>query len=247
VLKTGLISIDQRTSLGPPDSYNGSANALFLESSSAVNPSCAVTTSGPCTATVCTTSGAGGGDAGALTYPSAGTITITTPMGPGFTLSPGADGSYTFTTRQGQLWTAGGSVAVSAAGAAVPAFSGAVSAPPDITLTAPVFGANTYVTISRATDLAVTWTGGGAGNVRITFGTTHTGSFTGVQCVVPQGPGAAAIPAAVLGKLAKADGATILGSFAVVPLNDTNLKAGDFDVILRATGTSVSGGFRASD
>jgi hypothetical protein len=171
-------------------------------------------------------------------------------MGPGFTLSPGADGSYTLATGSDQLWTAGGSVAVTATGAAVPAFSGAVSAPADIEVTAPAFGLNNYVTISRATDLPVTWTGGGVGNVTITFTTVDPkpmGGFTSVSCVVPEAPGSTAIPAAIIGKLAKADGATILGSFSVVPSNETPLKAGDFDVTLRAGGTSYSGNFRASD
>ena len=251
VVKKGTLTVSQTLQvIGGNDYYSGYAFASFYQyDPSKVGPgACTTTTTGACSVIACNL--ASTQDAGVVSYPNAGTVTFTTPAPTTFTLSPtGANGAYNVPTTQTQIWTAGDTVTASATGGDVPAFSGkTVTAPSDVTVTAPVFDTSARTTLSRASDLSVAWSGGSVGNVQIMVSTSQVGVHSvSATCTFAATAGSATIPAAVMGQLDKADGTSIYGSIVVAPQNDVPFKAGDWDVTLRAGAGGKSGLFTATD
>jgi hypothetical protein len=188
-------------------------------------------------------------DAGAL--PSAGTITITGgSISPSFVLNPtGAGGPYATVSAQKQSFNAGDTLSVTATGGQVPAFSGkTVTAPGEITLTAPMFDAIGQTSFSRATPLAVTWTGASSGSILVLLTTSQPNvRAVEVACIYPAPTGSASVPAAVLGMIDKADGKTISGRLGVQPIVDAPFTSGMYSVVFRARATSQGGNFTATD
>ena len=138
---------------------------------------------------------------------SAGVITIsggtTTPV----TLTPDGTATYAqfFNGKTPPLYAGGESITIAAAGADVPAFNATLTAPKEVTLTAPM--AATPFVIDRTKSLAFTWTGGTLGNVVVTIG--DAGSATKSEflvCTFAAAGGSGTIPSAGLMKLAAGTG-----------------------------------------
>jgi hypothetical protein len=131
------------------------ATAAFATMIDATLPSdCTQTVQGGCQLTLCTSPYV----AGASTYVSAGTITAVggTPTTT-YTLDPSEMNTYTYGPVDGNaVFSDGDTITVAGTGAAVPAFSQALTIPTIPKITAPA----TTATVPRASDLTVTWTGG---------------------------------------------------------------------------------------
>ncbi len=218
--KFGSVFIQSYTAMQPPGTtiHGGSAAATFF------------TTSGPCTRSMmgnCEIDSCSGGPG---TAASAGTVTITGAMQP-ISMMPAADHTYTAISTQTALFAAGDSLTFAAAGADVPAFSQMLTAPARVTITAPVKPSNATLTVTRAQDLTVSWSGGGnTGQVLVALlpGSTSSGAMT-LYCRFPAGSGQGSVPALALQHLQSGPGA-----FAMASISDGGTTAGDWAVRLEA-------------
>ena len=225
-IKGGTVVLTQTVTPieGQPDFVNATASASFYQGSFALgggsDSRCTTSEQGSCMVTECDLTGpvpdAGAAeDAGVTLRPHAGDITIggVTPI----TLTPTSDGMYATKTLTEKIWDTA-DFSVKAAGAAVPAFEKLLQVPASIALTAPVLpDAPAKAEIDRSADLALSWTGGGAGVVTASAitslldGTTLSKSTT-VTCTYPASGGTGTIPAASLGKLLVGDGSLVVTS-----------------------------------
>lgn len=158
---------------------------------------CEKTTLGDCEFSVCPTTDAGqAGD-----YLSAGTVTITGLDSALPLASRTANAAYMSSVFSNYLWTTSRPVTVTVTGSPdVPAFTMDTVAPHPIVVTAPIPTPSSPLvdySISRATDLAVTWTGGVEGKVIVTMGNV-SGSLT---CTVDATKGTLSVPSALMKKI----------------------------------------------
>jgi hypothetical protein len=253
-VKKGQIIVSQTTTAAANNTYYSSyATAYFYayDPNSLGASQCAITTAGSCTVTECNLSGGSAGDGGVAVPPNAGTLTITGGQISGaLTLTPtNTNGSYTAPVLQSRIFSPGATLSVSATGGAVPAFSGkTVQAPPDLTVTAPAFDGQNRTSLSRAGALSVGWTGAGPGSVQVALTTSqqYVRSVSAV-CMFPAAGGGAQVPAAVMGKLDRANNTTIYGSMTITPVEETAFQSGGWDIAFRAQGTGKAGLFTTSD
>jgi hypothetical protein len=178
---------------------------------------CTASTIGDCLVSACTLSDAP--DAGAppsATALDAGMITVTGAGASKAVLTFGAISAYT--TQQGyaavssetQFFSGGDTITVVGAGGAdLPAFAAqSVVAPSEIVLSAPVC-AGLACDVDRTQDLAVAWTGGGAGKVKAAFETVGSTSTGSVFCTFDAASGMGTVPKAALAVLGDTrDGST---------------------------------------
>jgi hypothetical protein len=149
---------------------NTSVTAGFSSSvGGMVNARCSTRTVGGCQLISCAGGAADGGvgaDAGAADSVPAGTLTITGGGDP-ITITPGMGGAYTFNEMR-ERFMAGANITVSASGdpMGVPMFSGMVTMPSAVNVTAPMLNPLMPLMVSRSAPLMVTWTGGTTGTVR---------------------------------------------------------------------------------
>jgi len=192
----------------------GSASAVFYSSTGP----CTRMVLGECELDSCT-------DA-PQTAVSAGMVTITGATKP-IALTPAANHTYTPLSSTTALFGNGDPLTFAAAGADVPAFSHALVAPSKVTITAPVKPATT-LTVDRASDLAVSWTGGGTGQVLVAL---LSGAQTGtsVYCRFAASAGHGMVPAQTLQHLQGGSGA-----FAMAAIDDAEVDAGMWAVHLEA-------------
>ncbi|CAN5910355.1 hypothetical protein BH11MYX2_BH11MYX2_08100 [soil metagenome] len=155
---------------------------------------------------------------------SAGTVKFGTS--PPTTLVPDGSGTYMAATMENPL---SGNISVDVSGATVPAFTGTATIPPAAILTQPSIVAG-KLTINRATDLVVKWTGGG-GDVSITVGSAFSGGSTMVNCVFAASAHQGTVPANLLSQLPT--GTT--GSFGASIQAKTMKDAGDWTIWIGAT------------
>ena len=155
----------------------------------------------------------------------------------GIVLSPSAASTYVVTTPASFDYTSvyirgGDTLTYAAAGSltAIGPFHLSLTAPSDVTLTAPVFNTiSESTTLDRSQDVVVSWTGGEAGTmvqVTLTTLTEATDIQTGVQCTFPAGGGTGTLPSSGLRQLAPASPAAANGQFDVVALTQTTTTAG---------------------
>ncbi len=103
--------------------------------------------------------------------PDAGTVTPTLVSAGVITIHDGSAqlGQLTFDAGDGYnaldsitdttlLWGSGDTITISATGATVPAFSGTVVVPDDLTVTSPTLSLTTPTTVPVASDLVISWT-----------------------------------------------------------------------------------------
>lgn len=262
-VKTGDVHIFQ-TTLGAATGYAAAASFTTIEPSNppATSPvTCTASTQGDCKVTVCVTNAAsdagtsdagaddGGPDAGVTgpTFDSAGDVTFTGgQLAAALKLTPGSNNTYPPATGTTAAFTGGDVVAVSAAGATVPAFSDSLNAPGNITVTAPTF--NGFSTaINKAQNLSVTWSGGGATadggvapSVLVTLGSATTAKSTSVVCTYPLAGGTGVVPAAALTDLDSN------GAISIAPIASKLISAGDYNVTYSLSASGASGSFTAN-
>jgi hypothetical protein len=163
---------------------------------------------GPCRIADCSSPKTGGAAAPG-TAPShrpldAGRITITSPLRSAV-LEPDDRGTYVEEHRDvTAIWQPGQAVDVAATGGAVPAFSGRLVGPEPVQLISPR-PTSLPLNISRDTDLLFAWTGGGAGEVAITF--SSSGNYAvQVTCRFPALSGMGTVNRSVLALVPPGDG-----------------------------------------
>ncbi len=149
------------------------------------------------------------GDAGTVAVFSAGTITIKDGTSTLANLNPGTNGAYGITSgamNPTVKWTAGDTLAVSAAGATVDAFTGNLVTVVDLAGVTPVLSLKTATSVPLASPLVVSWTAGTATTVRVTLlaakGTAGDGL---ISCSVDDSAGTVTVPTALLSKFATGD------------------------------------------
>jgi hypothetical protein len=158
-------------------------------------------TAGACTISIFSSIGGGGDSTGV----GAGAITISGGRVPVMLTPSSASGavSYASYSDPQPLWTGGETLMVAAAGDLVPAFTASAIAPGAVTITAPAPSATTMM-LSRTSDLAVAWTGGGAGPVRVEldFPLPMLGvADERIDCAFDEGAGSGSVPSTALATL----------------------------------------------
>lgn len=245
--KTGSVTLTQSTFSAAGQSFTsytagaGFYNLTGTATGTTGDSTCTTTTEGTCTALVCPKA-TGETDAGTVedagapaTPPNAGDITVEALST--LTLSvDAASGLYAGKSGQTALFDTGGQIHISAIGADVPSFDDTFAAPPSITLTSPVVPtAPAKLTINGGAQLDLAWTGGAAGSVETLITAADATSSTVVTCTFDASTGSATVPASIMAKLAKGDGAFLVSTQTVEAL-----KAGDYDVSLKASASAAT-------
>ena len=174
-----------------------------------------------------------------LVSQSAGAISVTSPrlVAP-LNIDYSGD-RYSLAISQSPAFVPGDIVTATAAGGTVPVFSKSAAAPSDINVTNPLPAS---IAIPRSADLAVSWTGGGVGVVEVSLSSQNDAAQKTVNavCLFPAAGGTGSIPAAVLGRVDKADGSAIRGLLSFAPQSLNTFVVGDHEVTLRVLGTRIS-------
>jgi len=190
--------------LSSPVSWSGAAS-FYTGTVPTMSPQCTYSTVGACIAAHCTIGTADGGTAATYSLVSAGDVAVTvgTAAPVAFAVQPG--GYYVAPGSSTQPLFAGGEmITFSTSGAVAPASSTTVQAPAPPTLTVP--SQSPPYTISRSSDFAFAWTGGGPGQFTVSV-QTNPGSiapgtpYGSVRCVFALGDGSGVIPSAALAVL----------------------------------------------
>lgn len=223
---------------------NTTVTAGFGENSSTSSVRCTQRTQGACTINECTTPATDGGaapqDAGASNNGarSAGVITIS-GGGQMVQLMPGADNQYMTSNQQVQVFAPGTALTVSAAGdpMGVPAFTGMLTMPSAVTVTAPMLSFTAATPISRSQALAAAWTGGTTGKVSVVLVSSQSSSSVTVSCSFDAAGGTGTVPADIMALLPAGTGTIAVGS------TDTREQmAGDYKVTLTSSALGLMGG-----
>lgn len=228
--------------------FSSSASAFFTPISAPSPPAwCAPQAIAGCSVLDCDFSAAPT-QPGTSTAPSAGTITFGGPLlgALGISLDPSPPlGLYVTAQRKNRLFAPGDLLSVAASGGDVPAFSGTVTAPNDVFVTAPALGLLSTLSVDRSASFPVAWTGGGGtGVVSVTLSTSHVNGTTPVRavyvsCAALATTGALTMPAAAVAKL-EPTSTNIAGFVTVESRNDAAVAVGTRTVVLRAS--TVTGG-----
>lgn len=207
-VKSGVIALSQQ-SLSVLDQVVTSTTAfasfsIFTPGSSSADPDalpCEVETVGSCTLSVCDTSDVSQDPpaSGTSMQVSAGDVTID-GLAQELVLSSEASGNYTPVTGMTALWEGGETVTASAPGSAdVPEFSLEVSAPSDVSLTAPELDLLTPLAVSRSADLEFTWSEGEDGTVTVMISESMGDDVSrSISCSVAATEGSVSVDASLL-------------------------------------------------
>ena len=260
--KTGFVNFTQNTFAGPI--YSNSGTAAFYDLPAGTDLDCTgfSTVSTPtaatsaCTIKVCTdpisldagpTPDAGASDAGPVTLPNTGDITLKTAIQTsGVVLTANQSGTYTVATSTSQWWAAGDNTAeVKSNGSAtsIAAFDDTgLLAPGDVTN--PSLGGSNVggpsvspIAFDRGTDLAVTYSGGAAGTkLTVNLTTTSSAKKAFVRCDFDASNGSQSIKTADLENLEQANGTSVTGAYTVQDrtVKSTSASGFTFDVVLGA-------------
>jgi hypothetical protein len=233
----GAITVDSRRYLSGGQTYGqGSATAAFVRDQTDPFLGCERRVIGPCDAHFnCKPvrvdplpDMAQSGDLGVSLYASAGTISVEgLPMAVSLTLMTSGmfAGQYNVFQQYTPMFSGGETLTVRAGGGEVPAFMNLVTAPPE-----PTVSAQLPSPLSRNQDLPLGWSGGGAGQLRVSVSVQQAMTSAGLECSFSSSAGAGAIPAQALQMLPA--GQAVFG-FTVVSAND--FFAGAWQVELAAT------------
>ncbi|HEY1532645.1 MAG TPA: hypothetical protein VGF76_01460 [Polyangiaceae bacterium] len=102
-----------------------------------------------------------------------------------------------------------------------------VIAPSDVVITAPTCPGLVCPEIDRTTDLAVTWTGGGAGQVRASFETIGPNNTGSVFCTFDSGAGSGVVPKAALAVLGDISDGVTTGLQVFQSMSTVDFTVGD--------------------
>jgi hypothetical protein len=186
----------------------GSAYGSFYRlppapSGSAPTSSCTTTTTGACTVNACTfgPSTTTDGGAPAISYTNAGVVTVSGVLvnSGSMTLTPGG---YGYQTLSGAVafFKGGENIDISAPGnpSGAPAFNVALTAPASIKVTAPLFDAQSRVTVGAGQSLSVAWQNGGGGEVAVQISAATSAKSAIAHCSFPAASGHGVVPSAAL-------------------------------------------------
>jgi hypothetical protein len=249
IVKGGAISLSQSgLVIAGVTYYSSSASAAFYTATVTGSSNCTTTTLGGCTVTECIIP-ADAGTATPVPPESAGDITLT---GPSLKLADGgvvtlkfSDAGYSAAATSTKFWAGGDTLTATAVGATVPAFTSQhVTAPTDLTLTAPTCASFACGAFSRTADLPVTWTGGTASAVTVMLSSTSAAKSVLVLCKPASSP--TTVGSAAMAKLGQSD-AGFSNFFGVTPSNTNTFTAGAYSVSLSASGAGGLGTFTTSN
>jgi hypothetical protein len=153
-------------------------------------------------------SDAGTVDAGTVTFDSAGVISIKDGTTAVAALMPASNDGYAISSANNPSvkWNPGDTLAFSAAGATVDAFTGNLVTVVDFAGLSPALSLTTATTVPLASAFTLSWTPGTGTNVRLIVGafdkTTEEGSIT---CDAADSAGTVTVPTALLSKFATGD------------------------------------------
>jgi hypothetical protein len=197
---------------------------------------CTASTIGPCLVEACTIAD----NAGASTTPNAtvlnaGTITVTGAGDSQALLTFGVvspqstQKGYASVHADTQFFSGGDSITVQGAGGPdLPAFTAhALIAPNEVVITAPTCPDLICPEVDRTQDLAVTWTGGAAGQVRASFETISPNSTGTVFCTFDAASGAGTVPKAALAVLGDISDGVTTGLQIFQSMNTVEFNVGD--------------------
>lgn len=231
---------------------NFGIDAVFLSSPVALPAGCTTTPLAGCIATRCPDvtpqlPDRSTLDAGTLTVTGTGVSSpATLTYGPGPT--PGING-YSTVTALTKFYNSGDTLSVSGAGGPdLPSFAAqTLVAPNDIVLSAPVCASaldgGACTDVDRSTDATLAWTGGGAGQVTVTYITvTDSGSKT-LTCLFDALPGTGVVPSPALMMLDPASAPGYFGEEFINPVNSKTFMVGKLAAVFTVQGTAVTGTF----
>jgi len=158
---------------------------------------------------------------------SAGTVTVTRGAKV-VTMTPDGANKYAGQIDQGFVYAPGDTLAVAAAGATVPAFSGDLTFPDAVTVTDP-----TAFPAGIKAGFSITWTGAAAVHVTLTQSNNVV-----ITCDLASSPGA--IPAAALSDLIPGNQQAMQIGLVIGAFAKTAKTAGDFSVELQALNGGLS-------
>jgi hypothetical protein len=244
-LKSGAITVIQTwTNVAGTTTPTFAAVASFFDTS-ASDDTCTHTTAGACTVDVCNVPSTVGdppanpsaeaAPPATVKAPSAGEITVTALQT--LTLSPDTAGNYSSKTGKAELFQTGGAIAISAAGADVPAFQKSITAPSSVTITSPTLTVDASLPLDRSKDFAFSWSDGTAGEVGITVSAATPTRAVTILCTYPASAGTATIPTAVLGKL----DATSSGNLSIDTHSKDSVDVGGWHIITNASRPARAG------
>jgi hypothetical protein len=219
------------------------ASGGFAENSSTSSVRCTQRTSGACTINECTTPGIDAGaepqDAGTSNNGarSAGVITIS-GGGQMIQLMPREDNTYQSVNQRMEVFPAGTMLTVSAAGSAtgVPAFTGTLTMPAQVAVTAPMLSLTAPTMIPRTQALVAAWTGGTTGKVNVVLSSSAGGNSSTISCAFDAAGGTGTVPADVMMALPAGS-----GSIAIAATDSRDQMAGDYKVTLSASSIGLIG------
>jgi len=221
------------------DAFNYGVHGGFVRfptSQSANGVSCTASTIGKCLVEACTiASDADAGTPPGGTVLDAGTITVTgvgasqAALMFGLVSPQSTQKGYPSVQADLQFFTGGDSITVEGAGGAdLPAFTAhALIAPNEVVFTAPTCPNLICPEVDRTQDLAVTWTGGGAGRVRASFETVGPNNTGTVFCTFDAATGAGTVPKAALAVLGDISDGVTTGLQIFQSMNTVDFNVGD--------------------
>jgi hypothetical protein len=139
--------------------------------------------------------------------------------------------TYMSASYSSYLWTSSPTATLVVSGSAdVPAFTMNLTAPSPIAITSPLLGSAMTYTLSRSTDLVVTWTGGVEGTAQVTLQSEGSGATQAlsIQCNVAAAKGTLTVPASLM------SGFTGSGSFVAGAFNSAIKSVGDWQMSFQA-------------
>ncbi len=232
--KIGIIALTQTVETLPaPAGTIVAAGAVAQFGFRTGSSSCTSVTSGDCQLFTCTP----GSSTPGTDLVQAGSITVT-GLATSVSLSyMAAQSGYMSSAYGSYLWTASTPATVVVTGSVdVPAFTMSVVAPNPIVVTSPLAqGGSTYA-ISRATPLAVTWTGGVEGSVTVSLASnTGPNGQVSISCSVDAGMGKVTVPESFMAELGTS------GSFSAGVTNVATKNVDDWLMDFQASTTGAQG------
>jgi hypothetical protein len=185
----------------------------------------------------------------------AGTITVTgtgTSSPASLTFGPLADAGvdgYSSVRAKTRFFDGGDVISFSGAGGPdLPAFATqTVVAPNDIVLTAPACADLKCPDFSRSADATLTWTGGGAGRVSISYITTTDTTSKTVSCNFDAQASTGTVPAAALMMLDVGTEPGFSGLEVILPIDSKTIMVGALPTTIGVQGSSTEGFFTTTD
>jgi hypothetical protein len=143
---------------------------------------------------------------------------------------------HTSANYSSYLWTSSRQATVVVTGSAdVPAFTMNLTAPNPITVTSPLPGSDMAYTISRSSDLVVTWSGGVDGSVQVGISSNSSGATKSITCNVDAAKGTVTVPASLM------SGFTSPGGFVAGAGSSATKNVGDWLMEFQAEQQTGSG------